>query len=105
MRAHGWACEIQLLLEEMRRVVATFNHREQLWDSRAKGWKKLSVEEGEGVVAFAKKQSSMWRAFASAGQQVFEHSQSRAEKEGRVIDYSRPVGMRLNDDGFEGTAN
>ncbi|KAF5329091.1 hypothetical protein D9611_014283 [Ephemerocybe angulata] len=61
-RSQRWAEEVELLEEEMRRVLATFEHRAAGWDEKAESSHSSDPALTEGRVAYAKGQAAQFRA-------------------------------------------
>lgn len=64
-RAHRWEEEVQLLHEEMRRVLAFFEWQAVWWDLQGSRRTFGSPEAAEGAVAYAHRQASLRRSLAS----------------------------------------
>ncbi|KAG0703197.1 hypothetical protein DFH29DRAFT_981987 [Suillus ampliporus] len=64
-RAHRWQEEVQLLHEEMRRVLAFFEWQAVWWETQGSERTFGSPEAAEGVVAYACHQASLWQSLAS----------------------------------------
>jgi phage-related protein len=54
-----WSEEIEILKEEMRRVLQFFLWHEGWWRSKASGWEGLSPAEAEGLSAYASRQAAI----------------------------------------------
>jgi hypothetical protein len=63
-RAKRWEEEVELLTEEMRRVLRFFEWEALRWDKRAKECTVESAEDREGWVAYAARQASLRRALS-----------------------------------------
>ncbi|KAF7342850.1 CxC2 domain-containing protein [Mycena sanguinolenta] len=65
-RSRRWTEEVRLLEEEWRRLPVTYAHREKVWIERAVAVPVGSIPfaEAEGMVAYATKQSQMYRDLA-----------------------------------------
>ncbi|KAG2135246.1 hypothetical protein DEU56DRAFT_981136 [Suillus clintonianus] len=63
-RAHRWEEEVQLLREEMRRVLAFFEWQAVWWDTQGSRRTFGSPESAEGAVAYAHRQASLRRSLA-----------------------------------------
>lgn len=61
-RVMRWQEEVKLLPEEMRRVLVSHHHSENTWLSRAHARTNVDPALREGLVAYAHKQSNMYRA-------------------------------------------
>ncbi|KAK7030523.1 CxC2 domain-containing protein [Favolaschia claudopus] len=66
-RARRWEEEVQLLEEEYRRVLISFEHEASGWEERAKQIPVGTVEVGyaQGAVAYALKQAALYRTLAA----------------------------------------
>ncbi|KAF7375725.1 CxC2 domain-containing protein [Mycena sanguinolenta] len=66
-RSRRWTEEVRLLEEEWRRLPVTYAHRERLWIKRtvAVPVGSIPVAEAEGKIAYASKQSQMYRDLAA----------------------------------------
>ncbi|KAG1872264.1 hypothetical protein F4604DRAFT_1881048 [Suillus subluteus] len=71
-RAHRWEEEVQLLREEMRRVLAFFEWQAGWWDAQSSGRTFGSPEAAEGAVAYARRQASLRRSLASHFRSMWE---------------------------------
>ncbi|KAG2101317.1 uncharacterized protein F5147DRAFT_812283 [Suillus discolor] len=60
-RAHRWSEEVELLQEEMRRVLAFFDWHAAWWVERATSKTWLGLIENEGAVAYAHRQAAIRR--------------------------------------------
>ncbi|KAK7018531.1 CxC2 domain-containing protein [Favolaschia claudopus] len=62
-RSKRWNEEVDLLEEEYRRVLVSFEYEAAQWETRAKGIAVGVVEEGfaQGAIAYALKQASLYR--------------------------------------------
>ncbi|KAG1850227.1 hypothetical protein DFJ58DRAFT_716845 [Suillus subalutaceus] len=60
-RATHWVKEVQLLQEEMRRVVAYLLWHATWWNAQADRRTGLALAEVEGIRGYAKRQAAMWR--------------------------------------------
>lgn len=58
-RAKRWAEEVELLQEEMRRVLAYFDWHARVWIERGNGWAEIDDEQREGLVAYAHRQAAI----------------------------------------------
>ena len=68
-RAMRWAEEVELLKEEMRRILQFFEWRAQCWDERGLEDALHNVvddDEREGLFAYAKRQASLCRRLAES---------------------------------------
>ncbi|KAG1765487.1 hypothetical protein EV702DRAFT_67561 [Suillus placidus] len=68
-RAMRWAEEVELLKEEMRRILQFFEWRAQCWDERGLEDALHDVvddDEREGLLAYAKRQASLCRRLAES---------------------------------------
>jgi hypothetical protein len=65
-RSRRWTEEVRLLEEEWRRLPVTYAYRERLWINRAVAVpvQGIPFPEAEGKVAYAAKQSAMYRELA-----------------------------------------
>ncbi|KAG1746445.1 hypothetical protein EDB19DRAFT_1894208 [Suillus lakei] len=71
-RAHRWEEEIQLLREEMRRVLAFLQWQAVWWDAQS-SWRTFgSPEAAEGGAAYACRQASLRRSMASHFKSIWE---------------------------------
>ncbi|KAH7904101.1 hypothetical protein BJ138DRAFT_1175416 [Hygrophoropsis aurantiaca] len=64
-RAHRWQEEIQLLKEEMRRVLAFFGWQADWWDRQASRRTDVSAAHAEGLQAYAARQAWIRRNMAN----------------------------------------
>lgn len=60
-RARRWSEEVELLLEEMRRVCSFLDWQAGWWDSQAHRWDGLEVQQEEAIAAYAKRQGRLRR--------------------------------------------
>lgn len=57
--------EVELLLEEMRRVLAFYEWKARQWDSKREGRRDVSAELREGIKAYAVEQAALQRSLSS----------------------------------------
>lgn len=58
-RAHRWTEECQLLIEEMRRILAFYQWHESWWREQAERITMVTEAEREGLIAYAYRQASI----------------------------------------------
>jgi len=63
-----WAEEFKLVVHEMQWVVNFFTHRSKVWSERA----AFGTSVNAGALAFALRQSAMWRGVASSAKSTFD---------------------------------
>jgi hypothetical protein len=61
-RAMRWSEEVDLLEEEMRRVLEFLDWHANWWEAQAARWAELETEMMEGLAAYAHRQSTIRRA-------------------------------------------
>ncbi|KAK6972220.1 CxC2 domain-containing protein [Favolaschia claudopus] len=88
-RARRWEEEVELLEEEYRRVLISFEHEAAGWEDRAKAIPVGTVEIGyaQGAVAYALKQAAMYRTLAcKVTQSMTEVHRGRGQKRVPAVD-------------------
>ncbi|KAG1719439.1 uncharacterized protein EDB91DRAFT_1240601 [Suillus paluster] len=86
-RRNRWLEEVQLLLEEMRRILAFLTWQGDYWESCATLPTVEQPEEKEGVIAYAHRQAHIRRALLAAFAEHWKRvPQLSAEKFGRLAD-------------------
>lgn len=65
-RAMRWGEEVQLLQEEMRRILAFLRWEAARWDGRRDDATLTNAEHEDGCVAYAKRQADLRRHLASS---------------------------------------
>lgn len=78
-RAQRWEEEVNLLKEEMRRVLVSFRHKSTLWKQRTDGTHS-DARIQEGCVAYALRQSDLFSAMVG----LFEGRWSGLQEQGGV---------------------
>ena len=63
-RAMRWAEEVELLKEEMRRILQYFEWEAGSWDKRAVEFHSSDAAEYEGCIGYAKRQADLRRSLA-----------------------------------------
>ncbi|KAK7064875.1 CxC2 domain-containing protein [Favolaschia claudopus] len=105
-RSKRWAEEVDLLEEEYRRLLVSFEYEAKQWEQRAKDIPVGEVEAafGEGAIAYALKQAAMYRTLAQrATVTMTEVHQGRGRKRTKqpaVVDVSG--GIRGESGGEDG---
>lgn len=61
-RAMRWTEEVELLQEEMRRVMQFFSWQAEWWERQTSRLSDLDAEQSEGITAYALRQASIRRS-------------------------------------------
>lgn len=84
-----WKEEVQLLLEEMRRVKVFFGTRAQQWESRADDVRRRSESEDpaliEGQIAFASEQAGQFRCMKASCEHLWRYVEVYVAKGGQGV--------------------
>lgn len=83
-RANRWTEEVQLLLEEMRRVRAFLSWHAAWWDEQAGRRTGLPDAETEGIKGYAKRQASLRRNLQIAFDDMWVMIESSATAEAQM---------------------
>ncbi|KAF9462252.1 hypothetical protein BDZ94DRAFT_1322782 [Collybia nuda] len=98
-RADRWSEEVQLLLEEMRRVLQFFESMADKWDARAQGMCFIPKERAidNGLAAYSAKQAALYRALKAYCQRIWRFV-PRFVQLGLSVEVVPPELASINDD-------
>jgi hypothetical protein len=85
-RKNCWMEEVELLKEEMKRVLQFLEWRSSWWKSRRTEWDGLDNEVVNGLKAYALRQAALHESLASAFQDKWEAPAVKAAREAADVD-------------------
>ncbi|KAF7983646.1 hypothetical protein HWV62_20596 [Athelia sp. TMB] len=77
-RKHRWTEEVQLLIEEMRRVLRYLNWRADWWRKRETSWDDMGDDVSDGLSAYAARQADLCEAIAAHFQEKWDETEVNA---------------------------